>query len=998
MRHLFLLIFFVQFSLFGAEKNLVKFVDPFIGTSGNGHTFPGPTRPFGLVQLSPDTDIKGWDYCSGYRYEDTSILGFSHTHLSGTGGADYGDILLLPFTGATHFNPGKKEDPDSGYRCRIDKESEQAQAGFYKVFLSDYQILAELTVTPRVGFHRYTFPQNESAKLLLDLIHGIADQPRQAYLRIVNDREVEGLRRSSGWAKDQWVFFVMRFSQPFNTVRFQADGKELTNKNEVTAQELQAVFDFGKLKQPLLIKVALSAVDENGARKNLEKELPHWNFDHVREQAAQAWNTILQKVEVEGGTTAQKTTFYTALYHAFIHPNIFSDVDGRYRGMDQKIHQSKDFNYYTLFSLWDTFRATHPLFNLLEPEKNNDFVKTLLAKYDEAGILPVWELASNETWTMIGYHSAPVIVDALLSGTSDADAQHAFQAVKHSAEMDHQGLNYYKTMGFIPMDREDDSVSRTLEYAYDDWCIAMLAKKLGREQEYQYYLRRARNYLNVFDRQTGFMRGRYFDGRWKANFNPEDSYGLGAGEYTEANAWQYLWFVPQDISGLIRLMGEAKAFEKKLDAFFNTEVKNKEHLPADVSGLVGQYAQGNEPDHHAPYLYNFVGAPYKTQKIVRHIMDTFYTTGPEGLCGNEDCGQMSAWYIFSALGFYPVTPGSGQFIIGSPLFKTAKLHLPEGRTFVISAANNSPRNIYVKSARLNGKPLTKSYISFKDVLAGGQLQFEMSDQPNQDWASQKENWPKTEIDPNLKPLGSDYVFVPYCISDVRLFSSEFKLQLAHVNPQARIYYTLDGSQPTTDGKLYQKPIVLTKTTTLKMFAELNGKRSEIVEEKFIKSLFRKSTDSQFPAVQLRYDFHPRYKFAGANGLMDGVLGSTQFTDQRWQGIEENDLIATIDFGQPTNIKTVHLRFYENQGFWIFSPLWLELQTSTDGLHFQTIRKVQNEQFGPFRGMRIVPFKLDQINQKARYLRIIAKNVAHNPEWHHAAGGKSWLFVDEIIVE
>ncbi len=736
------------------SKDFTQYVNPFIGTDGHGHTFPGATVPFGMVQLSPDTRISGWDACGGYHYSDHTIIGFSHTHLSGTGCIDYGDILLMPTVGKLRLQEGTEKNPESGYRSRFRHEQEFAAPGYYRVFLDDYQIQVELTATQRAGFHKYTFPASDEARIVIDLLHGLGpDKVIEARLNFVNDSLITGLRRSEGWAKDQKVYFAALFSKPFEEYGIAVDGKLEKFRKSATGKNVKAYVKYKTGQgETILVKVGLSAVSEQGALKNLKKEIPDWNFDRVRNQAKEVWNRHLKKIEVEGGSRERRIAFYTALYHAMIAPNLFMDADGKYRGMDGKIHQAKDFVNYTIFSLWDTFRAEHPLFTIIDQKRTVDFIKTLLVKYQEGGILPIWELAGNYTGTMIGYHAIPVIVDAYVKGIRDFDVALAYQAMKHSAMQDHRGLKYYKTLGYIPYDKEShQSVSRTLEYAYDDWCIAQIAKALGHEEDFKLFNARAQFYKNVFDSKIGFMRGRNSDGQWRVPFDPAAIHSNGGEDFTEGNSWQYTFFVPHDIENFIQLFGGTAPFVKKLDSLFYQKPPENPGL-LDFTGLIGQYAQGNEPSHHIAYLYNYAGKPWKTQRIVRTIMDSLYTANPDGLCGNEDCGQMSAWYIFSAMGIYPVSPGLKEYVIGSPVFDKVTIHLENGRQFTIKAENNSQENFYVQSVKKDGAPYSKTYITHDDILNGVTLIFKMGDKPNKNWGVDKDDLPHSSVD---NPLSVD---------------------------------------------------------------------------------------------------------------------------------------------------------------------------------------------------------------------------------------------------
>lgn len=743
-----LILFFLSIAAFAAtsaDPDPARYVDPFIGTGGHGHTFPGPCVPFGMVQLSPDTGTEGWDWCSGYHASDSSIMGFTHTHLSGTGAADLGDILVMPYTGAYRAEPGAKERPGNGYRSVFSHDEETASAGYYSVLLKSWNVKAELTATTHCGFHRYTFPASAQSNIIIDLEHGISDRSVETWVEVVGRDAIRGLRRSKGWAPDHSVYFYAKFSKPFDEFATAKGSRIVVGRSKATGRNVKAIARFTTdAGEAVSVKVGISAVSAENALVNLDTEIAGWSFDDVRARARAGWNNELRKVSVEGGTDAGKRTFYTALYHALLVPYVFTDVNGEYRGMDKKIHQAAGFTYYTLFSLWDTFRAAHPLYSIIEPDRNNDFVKSLLAKYDEAGRLPTWELHSNETWCMTGYHSVPVIADALLKGYGDFDAQKAYTAMKESAEENIRGLRPYRSFGYIPYDRENNSVSITLEYAYDDWCIAQVAKKLGYASDAEAYTKRALSYKNLFDTQTGFMRGKSANGKWRPDFDPMRVSTLGRGDFTEGNAWQYTFFVPQDIDGLIALYGGDDEFAKKLDALFSQPSVNDNAQSPDVSGLIGQYAQGNEPSHQVAYLYAYAGKAYKTQERVRTIMSTLYSDARDGLCGNEDCGQMSAWYVLSALGFYPVNPADGTYVIGSPLFERAAIALPNGKAFIIKANGVSDACGYIQSAILNGKPYGSSFITHKDMMNGGELVFIMGEKPSL-WGCEADERPVSAI-------------------------------------------------------------------------------------------------------------------------------------------------------------------------------------------------------------------------------------------------------------
>ncbi|MEO6588761.1 MAG: GH92 family glycosyl hydrolase, partial [Pyrinomonadaceae bacterium] len=804
-----LLIFLTAASNLTAQtKDYTKYVNPFIGTGGHGHTFPGATMPHGMVQLSPDTRPDNWDGSSGYYYNDSIIYGFSHTHLSGTGIPDYCDILFVPTVGEPQFQAKEGEKETNGYASKFSHANEKAEAGYYSVKLDDDNIFAEMTATQRVGFHRYTFPKSNEANIVLDLKW--RDKVLGSFLRIVGNNRIEGYRRSSSWAKDQTVYFVAEFSKPFAgyKVGFQNKGDSQEgfsiidgNIDSIDRDNTKANFVFDtKAGEQILLKVAISPVNIEGARKNLAAEIPGWDFEKVRNDAKTAWNKELSKIEVSGGTDAQLTTFYTALYHTAIQPNIFQDVDGNYLGLDKKVHNAPKDTNYTVFSLWDTFRAAHPLYSIIDQKRTADYISTFIRQYEQGGQLPVWELAGSETDTMIGYHAVPVIADAMAKGINGFDYEKAFEAAKHSAELNHFGLEAYKKRGYISAEDENESVSKTLEYAYDDFCIAQMSlvlsienldlgdkTKIAKGRSYikdsQEFYRRARSYENLFDPQTGFMRPKK-NGGFVQPFAPQEV----TFNFTEGNSWVYSFFAPQDIFRLKELYGGQRKFAAKLDELFTTDVKLSGREQPDITGLIGQYAHGNEPSHHIAYLYDFAGEPWKTQKIVRKIMDEFYKPAPDGLIGNEDCGQMSAWYILSASGFYEVAPNSAVYAIGTPLFKEVKYHLENGKTFTVKAANVSDKNIYIKSVKLNGKPHDKVLFEHPDIKNGGSLEFEMTDAPAENAFVKEKIWE------GAKKIDK-FVAVPIIESGARVFSSINSVSLKTITPNAKIFYTLDGSEP-----------------------------------------------------------------------------------------------------------------------------------------------------------------------------------------------------------
>ena len=715
-----------------AQTDFTQYVDPFVGTGGHGHTFPGPTMPFGMVQLGPDTRLDTWDGCSGYYFSDSIIYGFSHTHISGTGVLDYGDIMLMPTTGTPKFT--SKE-----YGSSFSKLSERAQAGYYSVLLNNGKIKVELAVTARTGLQKYTFPESANSNVILELNH--RDSLTFGEINITGDNEISGLRLSHRWADSQFVYYVIQFSKPFK--KFGIVNREGLTEGlrSATGHVLKAYVSFNtKEGEVIYARIGISAVSVEGARKNLQAEQPGWDFDKLVKDAKAAWNKELGKIDLQSNYPTVLRTFYSSFYHCMMAPNLYQDVDGGYRGRDLQVHNTKEFTYYTVFSLWDTYRAEHPLLTLIDKKRSSDFVNTFITEYEQGGRLPVWELSSNETDCMIGYHSVPVITEAYMKGVTGFDANEALEAMKHSAMRDTLGLPDIKKYGYIGCNDDWESVSKTLEYSYDDWCIAVFAKKLGKTEDYNYFIKRAQNYKNLYDAQTGFMRPKQ-DNVFLSPFDPTEV----SRNYTEGNAWQYSFYVPQDLTGLIKLMNGKEKLAAKLDSLFTTSSVMHGIQDGDVTGMIGQYAHGNEPSHQIAYEYDYAGQPWKTQAMVRRIDNELYQPQPDGICGNEDCGQMSACYVIRALGFYSVCPGGDQYAIGSPLGDKAIVHLENGKTFTVIAKNNKKGNVYIQSAKLNGISYAKSYLTYEDIEKGGVLEFEMGAMPNKAWGSGESDVPVTKI-------------------------------------------------------------------------------------------------------------------------------------------------------------------------------------------------------------------------------------------------------------
>jgi predicted alpha-1,2-mannosidase len=734
---------------------------PLVGTDAHGHAYPGATVPFGMVQLSPDTPLQGWDGSSGYHYSDSAILGFSHTHLSGTGCGCLGDVLLMPTVGELHLDAGS---PGNGYASRFSHEQETATPGYYRVFLEDPKVTAELTATLRCGFHKYQFPATDQAHIILDLVHNIGNDTVEASLKVEGNDTLSGCRVSNGWGGRRMIYFVMQFSKPFDSFGIEQDGKRLAPETqEARGQNIKAFVNYKTAgNEAVLVKVGISGTGVEGARKNLTAEIPGWNFDGVRAAAAQQWKKVFDTVKIETFDPHIRTTFYANLYLTCLAPVLFNDVDGTYRGMDHQNHAGTNFQNYTTFSIWDIYRAEWPLMTLLHPDRVNDMVQSMLTEYRELGrhTTPIWPLWGNETWCMIGYHSVDMIAEAYLEGYRGFDAETAYQALRDTAMQDRNGLKTYKQLGYVASTPGGEATSRTLEYTLDDWCLARLAETLGHSEDAQLFYQRAANYRNLFDRTTHFFRGRKADGDWRSPFIINAMVG---DEYTEADAWQYAFAVQQDVPGMVALYDGDNGFIQKLDTLFATNSFIQTDIP-DISGLIGQYSQGDEQCHHVAYLYDYVGAPYKTQQHIRQAMTTLYNDTPSGQCGNVDCGQMSACYVFGALGFYPVNPVSGVYAIGSPLVNKAVVHLDRekyhGHTFTVIAKNNSATNLYIQSATLNGKPLQNPWITRDQIIAGGTLKLVMGPQPNPQWGSALENRP-----PATMPANFQYPALPAPASD-----------------------------------------------------------------------------------------------------------------------------------------------------------------------------------------------------------------------------------------
>jgi predicted alpha-1,2-mannosidase len=721
-----------------SANKLTPFVNPFIGTGGHGHTYPGATVPFGMIQLSPDNGISDWDWCSGYHISDNIIAGFSHLHLSGTGIGDLADLLFMPVNREINLTAEVKSREDIPYKSEFSHENEQSKPGYYKVFLEDHQVDVELTTSRRTGYSKYIFAEADTQAVVLDLGFAINwDSPTNTKILIEDEKTISGYRHSKGWAKNQKVFFTAEFSKPIISYTLIAEGKKIEGNTAEGAKTSGQFFFDETAGREVQHKLAISSVSINNAKENLDKQ--EFQFENVKEKANTLWEESLQRIKIQTPVDSLKTIFYTALYHSQLAPVTFSDKNGEFRKENDSIVKAKDYTAYSTLSLWDTFRAQQPLLTITNPKRVSDIINSMLEYYKTNEILPVWTLYGNETNTMTGYHSVPVIVEAYFKGIRDFDAEEAYEAMKTTMMQDDRGLKYYKEYGYIPYELLDESVTITLEYAYNDWCVAQMAKALGKQKDYEYFTERAKAYKELFNSETGFMRGKAKDGKtWNTPFDPKHSNHRENTDYTEGNAWQHSWFVLHESKEFIQLHGGAENFTEKLEQLFteSSEITG-ENTSADISGLIGQYAHGNEPSHHIAYLFNKAGKPWLTQYYVRKILNTQYNTTPNGLSGNEDAGQMSAWYVFSSMGLYPFNPASAEYEIGTPIFEKSTINLENGKQFVIEAQNVSPENFYIQSAKLNGEDFNQTSITHDQILDGGKLEFVMGSEANRNWGVKK---------------------------------------------------------------------------------------------------------------------------------------------------------------------------------------------------------------------------------------------------------------------
>jgi predicted alpha-1,2-mannosidase len=942
-----------------------------IGTDGHGHTFPGATYPFGMMQLSPDTRLTGWDGCSGYHYSDSVIYGFTHTHLSGTGCSDWGDILLMPVPKLVN----KKDGEIGSYTSQFSHKNEKATAGYYSVLLNNGNIKAELTVGERAGIHRYTYTKKDSCIIMLDLQH--RDEVLGSEITFVSDTEVSGYRRSKAWADNQIVYFDIRFSKPVVKKQLFHDNKLIDFKNDYSGKNIKAAFGF-KHSDKILVKIAISAVSAANAALNLTTEIPAWDFEATQHKTEKAWNDYLNKIQVSSADKSLLTTFYTALYHTAMHPSLYTDVNGEYLGRDFKTHTAKGYNVYTVFSLWDTYRAEHPLMTLIKPSLDVQFIQTFLRQYEQGGMLPVWELSANETNCMIAYHSVPVIVDAYMKGIRGFDAEEALKAMEHSAEAKGNGLESFRSDGYIPADKERESVSKTLEYAYDDWCISQFAKALGKQQDYLEYKLLAENYKNLFDPTTGFMRAK-LNGAWYKPFDPSQV----DFNYTEANSWQYTFNPPDDISGLINLYSSKEKMAQKLDSLFHVSSQTTGREQADITGMIGQYAQGNEPSHHMAFLFNYLGQPWKTVEYVRQI-EALYTSANDGLCGNEDCGQMSAWYVLASIGIYQVCPGDGQFILTTPLFDTVKINMENGKSFSIISHFAKPGAKYINSAKLNGMDDKKSFIPYEEITKGGTLDLTVGDENLKTWGTGN-NVPVDSLAYN------DIAPEPYFENGTATFFDSMEVVLKGYTKEDTILYTVSDSGKGVPPKLYTKPFYLHNSARVMAWLTRDGMGSMENSASYIKI-------PKGRTIRLISQPDKPYTTSGPGTLIDYQHGSADFSTGSWQGYDGKDFEAVIDLGKIETVKKIGAEFLQDVGSWIMMPRYVDISVSTDSINYtpliHAVNQVAEKNYTP----TIETLGSDITPQKVRYIKVYAKNYGKLPAWHLGAGGDAWIFIDEITVE
>ncbi len=962
---------FLFLGIVAYAQNFAQYVNPFIGTGGHGHTFPGAVAPFGMVQLSPDTRVDGsWDGCSGYHYSDSVIYGFSHTHLSGTGCTDWGDILLMPGYDLPNLN-------NLNYSSRFSHKNETAKAGYYSVKLNN-GVKAELTTTLRTGIHQYTFLKNNKPQVVLDLLH--RDETLSQNVRLVDSNTVVGFRISKAWAREQYIFFAIKFSQAIARFDY-AVNKQFKNQLNVKTKEKPegAIFEFKDLKgKPLIVKVGISLVSEEGALANLNAEAPHWEFEKYVKEAGNSWNQELSKIEVTEENKDKLAIFYTSLYHCFIHPSIASDVDENYRGRDNKIHKAQNYTHYTVFSLWDTYRALHPLLTIIDKKRTADFINTFISQYEQCGRFPMWELSSNETDCMIGYHSVSVVADVMAKGIKGFDYSKAFEGSIATSKYEKYGLPTFNKNSFLQVEDESESVSKTLEYGYNNYCVYKIAEIVNQSSNYLPYYTRSFAFLNLLHPKSKFMQPRY-NGGWLSPFYPNQINN----HFTEGNSWQYSFYVPHQVQHLINLHGGPKFFENKLDELFTTKQKTIGREQADVTGLIGQYAHGNEPSHHMAYLYNYINKPYKTIYYTHKIGNEFYKNSPDGLIGNEDCGQMSAWYVFNALGFYPVCPGETNYQLSLPYFKKINIKLENGNSFLIECESDVKE--YLNGVEVNGSLLTNFNLAHDAIDKGGKMIFRSN-------ASEikRESYIKnlvTTSTTTLLPL-----VAPVIESNLKVFADKELVKMVDLNSNTKqtIRYTTNGSEPTKNSTIYIKPFEVNSTCIIKAKSFSANDSSSVTETKLFK------LPNNFK-ISITGTVNPQYKAMGPSTLLDGLNGPLDWRKGEWLGYQGQDIEIIIDMLQSQTISEILPNFLQDSKSWILMPKQAECLISSDNKTFTTLgvkQTVTNPKLE-----EIVTESLNfQCNQKCRYIKLKITHFGKLPEWHLGNSNSAFFFIDEIKIK
>lgn len=973
MKRVVLLLLFNLILISAYSQKFTKYVNPFIGTLQHGHTFPGATYPFGMIQLSPDTREANWDGSSGYHYSDTLIYGFSHTHLSGTGVPDLCDILLMPVRSLNIASNLKPEE----YRSEFSHKDEIAFPGYYEVYLKRWGVRASLSVTKRGAIHNYIFKDidiKDKPAIVLDLTH--RDKLIDYKIEQSTKNSISGYRHSSSWANDQRLYYYIEFSS--NIELSILDGKKALIFPTVSINNRDLL---------VVVKVGISSVSVENAKQNLLHDIIDFNLTKVKNNTQQAWENFLGKIEIEpSGDIAeiesQKIVFYTALYHTAIHPSLYSDYNGEYRGLDKIVHKAIGYERYNVFSLWDTFRALHPLMSIIETKRSNDFVQSMLDIFKESGKLPIWELSGCETDCMIGYHSVSVIADAILKGIGSFDKEFALNAMIASANKKEYGKDVYIKRGYLPADQEHESVSKTLEYAYDDWCIAQVAKSLGKRDIYNEFIERAQYYKNVFDPFTGFMRPKS-NSSWIIPFKPNEVNN----HFTEANSWQYSFFVPQDINTHIDLLGGDKQYITKLDSLFCESNKTSGRTQVDITGLIGQYAHGNEPSHHVAYLYSYAGKPWKTAKMVREILETQYSTKPDGLCGNDDCGQMSAWYVMSALGFYQVTPADSIYVLGSPLYKKAIINLESGKKFKILSPNSSKKSLYIQSAKLNSQKYQKSYINYSNLTLGSTLELEIDSTINCNYGVSNELRPSSRIIDRVIATNPTASLSGTKSNGGKTFTHCVEISIK--SKEDSTFYILNG-----DTIKYESPILIRTSDTIQFYSIRKGQKSKVEDI----LLFKIPSDK---IVTINSKYNPQYSGGGDIAIVDGIRGEKNFRLGGWQGYQDTDFEVIIELINPLKVDSIGAGFLQDARSWIWMPKYVEFSISEDGINYSRKYKIETQVKEDDTEIQIwnpkVLMNEEDRNIKVRFIKVFAKNIGTIPSWHPGGGEAGFIFIDEISI-